>query len=379
MSNMADFISAVSYFSLVHSELIATQTSLKVLEVAHQASNLAASSEETSATSQEVNATAQNINDLMQHLNQDSLSNIKKIENLSKMGDNVKSLLENTVGNIATLNKNLQNIDNISENVSYIADQTNLLSLNAAIEAARAGDAGRGFAVVADEVRKLAVQTKDAVQKVKTISQEINEKSQETTRAVSDMKNIFEQYFIESGLVARNLNENTSRIKDSSLSVENITMAMDQLTKVSLDTANLATQLSLTTNFGDLILQETSHMSSAITPLLTIKEDKTSVLNMLACRLVEHADFLKNVNKNAGKRIHVADHHECNFGKWYDANKETYRHIQEFRNIDEPHRHVHEAALKLSQENTVGNLSQIIVASMQILENFIKLAFALEK
>ncbi|MGE8412016.1 MAG: methyl-accepting chemotaxis protein [Pseudomonas sp.] len=74
---------------------------------------------------------------------------------------------------IETLNSNTVNIGQILEVITSISQQTNLLALNAAIEAARAGEAGRGFAVVADEVRNLAHRTQDSAQQVQKMIEEL--------------------------------------------------------------------------------------------------------------------------------------------------------------------------------------------------------------
>ncbi|MDU9403054.1 methyl-accepting chemotaxis protein [Pseudomonas sp. zfem004] len=87
-------------------------------------------------------------------------------------------------GNIETLNNHTVNIGQILDVISGISQQTNLLALNAAIEAARAGEAGRGFAVVADEVRNLAHRTQDSAQQVQRLIEELQAGAQ---MAVSTM------------------------------------------------------------------------------------------------------------------------------------------------------------------------------------------------
>ena len=105
-------------------------------------------------------------------------------EAVSRTVDGMKAIsenMENTARVITGLGKRSQEIGRILEVIEEIADQTNLLALNAAIEAARAGEAGRGFAVVADEVRKLAERSVDAA---KEIGEVVRQVQQETTDAV---------------------------------------------------------------------------------------------------------------------------------------------------------------------------------------------------
>ena len=90
-------------------------------------------------------------------------------------------------------NEQAQKIEATSQKINDIADQTNLLSLNAAIEAARAGDAGRGFAVVAEEIRGLAEETNSLTNEIGSIIQGLLEKTADVTQNMESMEKIFEE------------------------------------------------------------------------------------------------------------------------------------------------------------------------------------------
>ncbi len=100
--------------------------------------------------------------------------------------DEIEQVIAESDRSIALLNEQSQSIGTIVSEVREIAEQTNLLALNAAIEAARAGEHGRGFAVVADEVRKLAARTASATVEIVGVVDEIRNGTEATTRQINE-------------------------------------------------------------------------------------------------------------------------------------------------------------------------------------------------
>ena len=131
-----------------------------------------------------INASSESINESSNDvLKETELGNEYMNKSINQM-DNIDQIVKDAVGKVAGLDKQTQEISKLVDVVKEIADQTNLLALNAAIEAARAGEHGRGFAVVADEVRKLAEQVANSVVSIAKIVNEIQTESRNVTDAL---------------------------------------------------------------------------------------------------------------------------------------------------------------------------------------------------
>jgi methyl-accepting chemotaxis protein len=222
------------------SEQMATGTE----EVAAQAGTVAVASEEMSATSNDI---AQNC-----HLSAESAT---RVAETTRQGFSVVQNTVNGIRNrgqltrenariIASLGERSDQIGAIVSTIEDIADQTNLLALNAAIEAARAGEQGRGFAVVADEVRALAERTTKAT---KEISEMIRSIQGETKTAIASMEEGVrgtEQGAEEAAQLEISLQEILDQVNAVTMQISQIATAAEQQTSTTSEITNNIQQIT---------------------------------------------------------------------------------------------------------------------------------------
>jgi methyl-accepting chemotaxis protein/methyl-accepting chemotaxis protein-2 (aspartate sensor receptor) len=260
----------VSEISHTSTELAtaATQLSISSKQVAQSSSvqsqastNMASTIEELTVSIDRLSENAQEAQTLSATANDHALKGASVIKQAGHEMHNISTTVTEAAKDISVLGDLSGQISSIIQTIQEIADQTNLLALNAAIEAARAGEQGRGFAVVADEVRSLAARTSTSAQE---ITSTIDKIQQGTRQSVETMRSGVKQVQYGASLSSQ-AGEAIAEIQHSSDRVvevfTEISSMLKEQSQASLDVARNVEDIAQMTENNSAAVQQVAHAS----------------------------------------------------------------------------------------------------------------------
>lgn len=242
-------------------------------QLCSKVSSVSANMEEITVANSEVADMATNASVAVNHneeLARQGNSNVSRNMAVTK---NVSSSVNNSVNIVSQLSQSIQRIDQISAAIKGIAEQTNLLALNAAIEAARAGEQGRGFAVVADEVRKLAERTSLSTIEISEVIDSIRSEVHESVSAMNKIETEVQTGAILSQQTGDALQKIVDAASKATTLVSSIVLSTKEQASATEDVANNLEGISILSEQNEAGIQDVARIAGELSNIASELEN----------------------------------------------------------------------------------------------------------
>jgi len=342
-------------------------------ELSNASSSLSTSSNQQAASLEETAAALEEVTSTIINTSQSTAEMAQLSNEVGKSVSNGEKLANETFASMDSINAEVSAIDEAIVVIDQIAFQTNILSLNAAVEAATAGEAGKGFAVVAQEVRNLASRSADAAKEIKDIVQNAKTKASLGKEVATNMINDYSKLNTTIENQIKLIETVSGSAREQQQAIEQINDAVTLLDKTTQENASAASQISTQSeNIQHLaeklvtIVNHTSYTKSAKEQICDV--DTMFTLNKLK---LDHINFKDaNFKKLSSKsKFTVTNENECALGKWINEqerdNKEFTRNSN-WSKLKEVHKNVHNGVQNIVNNNASNNISAVLSSTTEI-------------
>lgn len=347
--------------------------------------SIAAAAEQMAATVAEIGRSGEEISTSALQANESVAGGATALSTVEREIGKISASVSETGERLGTVHALTGNIATIADTIKKIAAQTNLLAINAAVEAARAGDAGKGFAVVANEVKSLSDRTSTATREIGEIVSLLANGMQSMMQAMQANTASVGAGAAAVGQLATAMNAIEGSISAVVRNSKDIAVALEQqkeaAASVAGGVARIAGHAGKSSTALEAVLATMDKGQGAVNALIGIVAETQVPNRLVKLAQSDHVIWKRRlanmiIGREGLRANELADHHHCRLGKWYDqVDDARFRRHPAFAALEAPHCKVHQQGIQAVEcynngdiRGALGRISAVETASREVLD-----------